>query len=487
MILVVTTVFSLVNMANKNQKPHHEWLEQARKLLKSGKVQPKWRALAREMNVDHATLRQSFLREFNIRLPEEIAGKQIPEPVPGKEGISEEDFPNEKLIEYNGPLLYTAEELVKERKVDLNIWRVRDQMLNHWQVPMKVRRNNTDHVVVAAANQVKVWLIRKNLESVFPVLRPIELSKGVKIRSPKIRKNGVRRALIVADPQVGFRRRMHTSELVPFHDRRVLDIALQITRDQKMDAIYMIGDCLDLSMWSTKYTPEPEFYWTTMPALIEWSWWLYQFRQSAPDAQINQHEGNHDKRMPDAILAYMKEAYQLKAVNELELPPALSVPKLLALHDLKVNYIGEYPDDMYWVNKNVAVEHGNTVRGGAGDTAKAVVNKTTYTTIFGHIHRREMVSRRISSRDGFVNQTAFCPGCACHVDGRVPGSSMKDNWQNGLAIIEFTDETENIIPIAVNDGVAVHNGKVYQGRDLDAEIDQMLMERLEKANKGSEG
>lgn len=275
---------------------------------------------------------------------------------------------------------------------------------------------------------------------------------------------------------------MHTSALVPFHDRRVLDIALHIAQDVSVDSIYMIGDCLDLSMWSTKYTPEPEFYWTTMPALIEWAWWLLQFRQAAPDAEINQHEGNHDKRMPIAILAYMKEAYQLRAVNELDLPPALSVPKLLALHELKVRYIEHYPDDAFWINRNVVVEHGSTVRGGAGDTAKAVVSKTTYTTIFGHIHRREMVSRRIATRDGFANQTAICPGCACHVDGRVPGSSMKDNWQNGLAIIEYTDETENIIPVAVNDGVAVFGGKVYKGRDVDGVINKMLMEKLEQTN-----
>ena len=470
-------------MANKNQKPHLEWLEKSKSLLKSGKVKPTWKALARELGADVNTLTQSFQREFNIASIGDILGKEVPEPPPTKEGISEEEFVNEKLIEYNGPLVYTADELVKLRKVDLNVWRVRDQLLNHWQVPMKLRKGTAEHVVVAAANQVKVWLIRKQLEAVFPVIRPVSLPAELKIKAPKVKTSGVRRSLIVADPQVGFRRRMHTSELIPFHDRGVLDIALQIAQDQAMDDIYFIGDCLDLSMWSTKYTPEPEFYWTTMPAFIEWSWWLYQFRQAAPNARINQHEGNHDKRMPDAILAYMKEAYQLKAVNELELPPALSVPKLLALHELHVNYIGNYPDDMYWVNRNVAVEHGNTVRGGAGDTAKAVVNKTTYTTIFGHIHRREMVSRRISIRDGYANQTAFCPGCACHVDGRVPGSSMKDNWQNGFAVLEYTEESENIIPIAVNDGAAVYNGKVYRGRDVEEKINGMLMERLESANR----
>jgi hypothetical protein len=469
-------------MANKNQKPHVEWLQRAKDLLNKGGIPSTWRGLARAMGVDVGTLQQSFLREFNIRHVSEIIDKEAPEPPPTDFGTFEDQSTNEWVITQNGPLVYTLDQLLKACKVDLKVWQVHNHVVNQWQVAMKVKNGDKEHVETVPLYQVKAWLIRKQLQAVFPVINPITISDDLKLPEPKISRAAVKRALIVADPQVGFRRRMHTSELVPFHDRRVLDIALQIAKADWADAIYFIGDCLDLSMWSTKYTPEPEFYWTTMPALIEWSWWLTQFRLAAPDAVINQHEGNHDKRMPDAILAYMKEAYQLKAVNELELPPALSIPKLLALHDLKVNYIENYPDDAFWINQNVVVEHGNTVRGGAGDTAKAVVSKTTYTTIFGHIHRREMVSRRIATRDGFANQTAFCPGCACHVDGRVPGSSMKDNWQQGLAVIEFTDDAENIIPIAVNDGVAVYDGKVYKAREVDKKIDKMLMERLGAAN-----
>ena len=456
-------------MANRNQHDHALTLEKARALLRSGECAANWAALARALNYNVDTLKQSFYREFKIANPTQILGKLGDQP-PKKYGLSQEKSTNEWEITDNGPLVRTLEQLLKVCKVDLNIWTVRDYLVNQWQA-------NAGAGQVIPLYQVKAWLVRKQLEQITPVIAPVHVEMP-KVRVSKPERRKMRRALIVADPQVGFRRRMHTSELIPFHDRRVLDIALQIVHADQMDDILFIGDCLDLSMWSTKFTAEPEFYWTTQPALIEWAWWLSLFRQANPSAVIKQHEGNHDKRMPDFVVSNMKEAYGLKAVDELQLPPAVSVPKLLALHELNVEYVKNYPDDGWWLNRNVVVKHGNVARGGEGDTAKAVINKSTYTTIFGHIHRRESVTRRIQTRDGHALQTAFCPGCACHIDGRVPGASMDDNWQNGLAIIEYTDDMEHIIPIEVDRGLAIYNGEVYKGSDRDKEINKMLMEKL---------
>jgi hypothetical protein len=120
------------------------------------------------------------------------------------------------------------------------------------------------------------------------------------------------------------------------------------------------------------------------------------------------------------------------------------------------------------------------VRAGPGDSAKAVINKTTYTTIFGHIHRRELVSRRIKSRDGDIIQHAICPGCACHIDGRVPGSTSEQQWQQGFAVVEYTDAIENIITISIDEGVAIYDGKVYKARNRDAEINKIVQKNLER-------
>jgi len=168
-------------------------------------------------------------------------------------------------------------------------------------------------------------------------------------------------------------------------------------------------------------------------------------------------------------------------VDELELPASLSIERLIPMDRLGVEYKVGYPANGYWLNANVFIEHGDVVRSAAGATAGAVINKSTYTTVFGHIHRRELVSRRIQTRDGDAFQTAFCPGCACRVDGSVPGSTSKDQWQQGLGLIEYTDDTENIIPIAVQNGQAIYNGRLFTSRpseELDAELNAMIESRL---------
>jgi hypothetical protein len=91
-----------------------------------------------------------------------------------------------------------------------------------------------------------------------------------------------------------------------------------------------------------------------------------------------------------------------------------------------------------------------------------------------------LVARQIQTANGHAIQTAFCPGCACHIDGRVPGSKADDQWQQGIAVIEYTDTSENIIPIAIDRGIAIYNGKVWKARERDKEINKMLKGKLEE-------
>lgn len=419
-----------------------------------------WAALAEEIGVNRNTLKQGAKREWGVSSPKELIPIANAAEAPSKLGTDVIEGANTLEINHVSGMVCTLDEALQAAKVDLNVWRVRDDgvRINFWPLGMKIKDDKgTEHPYVMQLCQVQVSLIRKVMKPIMPMIQPVEVivkaSKRVDGRTRS--KSGVKRALVIADPQVGFRRRIQTAELVPFHDRRVLDIAVQISHMEAFDSLEVIGDALDLSEWSTKFTPEPEFYWTTQAALVEWAQWLGQFGHIKTKRVL---EGNHEKRMRDLVLSYAKAAYDLRAVDELELPPSLSVERLMAFHKLGVEYITGYPDNKYWLNRNVLIRHGDVVRAGPGDTAKAVVNKTTYTTIFGHIHRREMVTRRIQSREGDVIQTAFCPGCACHVDGRVPGSKSDDQWQQGLAVIEYTDEMETIVPIPIDNGSAIYKG-----------------------------
>lgn len=460
-------------MAATNKHDYDLIKEKLIKALRNG-APMKWSNLAAIVNMDVNTLRQAAKREWKVTelhqlIPMVFAAEEPPERLGTdvkKTGV------NTMEISHVAGMVTSLDQALKASKTNLNIWQVRDHQINFWPLGMKVKdAKGVEHPYAMQLCQVRVWLVRKSLKAVMPMIAPVEvvIPKGQKPQAS--RREAVRRGMFIADPQIGFRRMIHTGELIPFHDRRVLDIAVQVSQMERFDSLDIIGDGLDLSEWSSKFNPEPEFYWTTQSALIEAAWWLGQFGHIRKKKYM---EGNHEKRMRDLIAVYAKAAYDLRATDELELPPSLSVERLMAFHTLGVEYLKGYPNNGYWLNSRLLVSHGDLVRAGPGDTAKAVVNKTTYTTLFAHIHRRELVARRIKSREGDIFQTAFCPGCACHIDGRVPGSKSDDQWQQGFAVIEYTDDAETIIPVPVENGKAIYKGQVVQARKRDREIEKIL-------------
>jgi hypothetical protein len=260
---------------------------------------------------------------------------------------------------------------------------------------------------------------------------------------------------------------MRSGALDPFHDRRVLDIILQIAHTEQPDRIDCLGDFFDFASWNDKYLTDPGLEYTTQPAINEGHWWLRQLREACPDATISIHEGNHDNRMENAIVKHLRAAHGLRPADELDLPDAMSPERLLALHKLGIEWCGNYPDDSVWLTSNLRLAHGELVRGGAGATTKAYVESNAYSSITGHIHRAEMATHSRRTRDSLESITAYCPGCVCRIDGVVPGHSHRQNWRQGIALLDYAPETGeiSICDIPISNGVAVWNKKRFEGRD----------------------
>ncbi len=474
-------------MAPREQNNFNELLEKARTLIINGRAK-NFRELAGLLSVDTGTLRDGFVRHFKIRNFAGIVGKRKPQSLVGDDESDKLDveidgnFGTIRSVTVVGQIK-TVEQLLKVAGVDPKEYEVLNPKIKKWDVALKLKADKDHEIVkVVPSIYIEAPLRARHPKAFEPIIQPIQiqLPKLPKIKTSKSK--SIKKALIVNDPQVGFRRTLHTTELVPFHDRRVLDLALQIAQAEDIDHISFGGDCLDLSEWSNKFLPEPEFYWVTQPALLEWSWWLTQFRMAQPGAEMKTLEGNHDLRMPLLITSNLRQAYQLRAVDELTLPPSLSVPKLLSLHTLNIDYVNGYPDNGYWLNRNIYITHGDMVRGTPGATANAITNRQAFTTIFGHIHRKESVTRRLKTHEGDLIYTAFCPGAACHIDGRVPGSKSTDQWQQGIAVIEYTDDAENIVPIAIQDGRAIYNGKQWIARERSQEVNSFLSNSLKEVH-----
>lgn len=475
-------------MPPREQHDFKDLLQRARTLITNGKVK-NFTGLARALKINQGTMVQGLYRNFGITSFDEILGKEIK-----TQSLVGDDQKDKLDVEIDGNFgnirsvmvidqIKTVDQLLKIAGIDPLEFEVLNPKIKKWDVALKLKTDKDHEIVkVVPSIYIEAPLRARHPKAFEPVIQPIQIDLPKLPKPNKQKKGGVRRALIVNDPQVGFRRTLHTTELHPFHDRRVLDLALQIAQAEEIDHISFGGDCLDLSEWSTKFMPEPEFFWTTQPALLEWAWWLTQFRLARPGAEIKALEGNHDIRMPNLIATNMRQAYKLRAVDELSLPPSMSVPKLLALHKLNIEYVDHYPDNGYWLNENVFITHGDVVRGTPGATANTIANKQAFTTIFGHIHRRELVARRMKTHDGDVVYSAFCPGAVCHIDGRVPGSKSGDQWQQGIAVIEYTETEENIVPIAISDGRMIYNGMQWVARGRDAEVGKFLNDSLKETN-----
>jgi len=301
--------------------------------------------------------------------------------------------------------------------------------------------------------------------------QPVVLAAPKKV-TPKKSKHTVHIAL--PDPQIGYRDL--DGRLDPFHDESAMDVALQITsfveETDRLDTVINLGDFLDLPAQG-RFEQEAAFAATTQEAFDRGHLFLQQQRQAAgPKAKIVLVEGNHDRRMEKFIAANMLSAYGLRRANTNELP-TMSIPYLLRLEEIGVEYIDAYPAGAYWITENLRAIHGNKARNG-GSTAAAYTNADPHiSTIFGHAHRLEIQSRTVFNGAGAIRSVAISPGCLCRVDGAVPsvngsthidGSPAKhfENWQQGVAVVTVEPNGEHFTELVqIKDGQAWFRGRKF--------------------------
>jgi len=450
------------------------WTDEERELLRDLCAQPltwsqRGRRLGRSGNSVRNQARRLGIVAVAPRMGVEGVGEgPTADSANDNERILRDERHNTITVESKSPRIRTLEQLLEACEVDLDVWRVERYVVNKWEVGTKIAGGGG--ILVEPLFQVKAWLVRIKPEPIHSVIQPVVASIAP-CEFPGPSRVGFRRALIWADPHFGFVRDLQTGHLTPFHDRRALDIIVQIAQATRPDRIDCLGDLLDLPEWTDRFLRSPEFYYTTQPAVLEAHWWLTQLRLASPRSTINVYEGNHDRRLDDAIVKHLRAAYDLRAADEANGPPALSVPKLLGLRGLGIHWIDNYPHSADWLNDGIRLSHGERAQV-QGNTAKAVVNSADATEIFGHIHRIEWVSRTKHERNRTRLIAGFCPGCVCHIDGRVPGKASRRQWQNGCAIVDYEADGSlyAIHPVVIDEGRAVWDGRLFVAQDRLDEI-----------------
>lgn len=235
--------------------------------------------------------------------------------------------------------------------------------------------------------------------------------------------------LVIADLHFGFEV-FPNGEEIAYHDEALLADFLALVEFLKPAKITLLGDILDLPEFSDKFLTKTGQANTAQKAIERAGKFLFDLRQVAGACEICVIEGNHDKRLRDALYTRFPNAADLYQYG-IAYTPVFSLPHLLGLGDLGIRFVGGYPDEVNW-DAGVAMIHGTIAGGKPGATAAKYLDDFNFSVIFGHAHRQEFATKRIVDKSGeTVEIFAYSPGCACRIDGVVPGSSKFSNWQQG--------------------------------------------------------
>lgn len=358
-------------------------------------------------------------------------------------------------------------------QVDTDTWQVKDWEASRWQQNVNRRGELTftasilDGHLEYSPEIINLWahrakFIRREPIALAPVVQPVECP--VSYPAAVTATGKVRRALLISDLHIGYERDNRTGKLRPFHDRRAIDLVLRLVSQEAYNYIGILGDLLDLTNWNDKYSRSPEFYWTTQPSLLEGHWILRQLRELQRSAIIEVFAGNHENRIKRSLEKHLIEAYDLRAADEMDLPPALSPARLLALHQLGIGWINEYPAGERWLGP-LRLSHGEVARKPPGSSARAVVDDSACDNAFGHTHRLELVSKRIRGRYGPRVVKSMSIGCLCHTDGRVPPAGSPEHWQEGFAEVSYTDQDWAPTLVSIDNGRGIAGGCELHGED----------------------
>lgn len=311
----------------------------------------------------------------------------------------------------------------------------------------------------------------------WPVMQPaIEFSTMLYTPRPYNPTPSAERIFLWPDTQIGFYRSVQTGELTPMHDLAAIDIALQMLRAFRADRVVILGDLLDLAGLS-RWLQLAEFQHTLQPALQYTYMLLAKIRGIVgPNVKIDYLAGNHERRMSEYIAKNAIAAHgirnvekDLTKVNPLTLVPttwdwpALSLPKLLHLEDLRITYSAEYPGGEVWLNDRNVCTH---------PPEKSTRKEIRANVYHGHIPRATVDTRTIHNRhDSPEFSVVAVPGlmgCGDTADKsslsrtQTTSSGSRMNWQQGVGTLLIFDDNHEACEIGrIKNGWGSLGGQQY--------------------------
>lgn len=231
---------------------------------------------------------------------------------------------------------------------------------------------------------------------------------------------------------------------VPYHNGRMMIAALALVADLQPHRVVFNGDLADFFQLS-RFNKGLDRLDTLQDELDATNSYRRTFRGVAPNAVIDETEGNHDSRLRTFVQLNARALTSLR-----NLQPS-------ALNDWKDNEINPHGENGFLLRPNFLVKHGTTVRSEGGATAKAELTAAGISGVSGHSHRLAMYSK-----SGYVKREWWEGGCLCRLDpDYVPGGSP--NWQNGCLVGQFSTKTNAFViePVFRYEDSLIFGGRRY--------------------------
>ena len=318
-------------------------------------------------------------------------------------------------------------------------------------------------------NNVRPKVAGKDGTPAWPVIQP---AQPVVVNFPAPRTapaRSMKLALKGADTQIGFRV-LANGVLDPFHDENAMAVFVQVARKTQPDKIQILGDFLDLASQG-RFAQEAAFAQTTQAAIDAGHAFLVALRHAATDAEIIVIEGNHDKRMQNFIETNALAAFGLKKASMPDSWPVMSLPYLLRLDELNIQYVDAYPAATDWDNDNTRNTHGTKANSRGSTTSQYVHELPHLNTWAGHTHRAEITYRTVTGPRGeAIESYSANPGCLCRTDGAVPSvngaisadgtpARITEDWQQGFGLAYYTDTESWPFVYRIREGRALIDGQ----------------------------
>lgn len=320
-------------------------------------------------------------------------------------------------------------------------------------------------------NNVRPKTLRDQGAPAWPVVQQATpVSIKFETPPPAPARNGLSLSLKCADPQIGYRAVGTGYE--EFHDLRAMNLFTKIVHAEQPESVMLLGDIIDLPSQS-RWAQEAGFARTTQMAIDMTHEWLAALRAAAPSARIVVIEGNHDKRLQAHMETNALASFGLKRANRPAGWPVMSIPYLLRLEELDIEYMDAYPTAVAWDDDRTRNIHGTRANSKGSTTSQYMQDLPHISTWVGHTHRCEITYKTVMGPRGeAIESYTANPGALCKTDGTVPsvhgaihadGTSAKvvEDWQQGFGSLLYGEGQAWPQVHRIKDGVSVYNGKRY--------------------------